>query len=278
MNSTQTFPRRAAPAWRPSVRLLLFFLAMLTCCALAARCVRADLLVSEVVTDPQGDHSENTGGNGVPYDDQPGTGTVSSVDEFVELIYVGSDVLDLTGAVLRMEDTTPATHVFGTTRAGSVRFSSGSRLNALQPGARILIGNPTGVLNNAVSLAVFGPDGALWDQVGIDDGNASSADDEALHRVFDADGVTDAFRRGVISPLVVDLPGAPDGDGTSGSGTGSGSSPGDPGSGEPVPEPGTLLLVTAALACRRTLQRARSAWRRRRLAAPPPRQDLPRAA
>ena len=43
---------------------------------LLSAAARADcILLTEVVPDPQADHSENSGGNGVPFDLEPGDGT-----------------------------------------------------------------------------------------------------------------------------------------------------------------------------------------------------------
>ncbi len=53
-------------------------------CRRLSAVARADCIL---VTDPQADHSENSGGNGAPFDLEPGDGTVSSVDEFVELYF-----------------------------------------------------------------------------------------------------------------------------------------------------------------------------------------------
>ncbi len=229
----------------------------------------ADLIVSEVVTDPQGDHSENAGGNGVPYDDIPGTGTVSAVDEFVELFNTGGTLLDLRGVSLLMDDTSPRTHVFGTTTSGLVRFSAGSSLHALLPGGVVLLGNPTGSLNNRLSLVLLGIDGSEWDRWVIDDANATGPANESVHRVF-VEGVAQPLgERGVISPLVVlGFDGSPSGpsgpsdpsDPTAGGGGGSG--------GAPVPEPSTLYLVIAGGVLFETRRRARCASRQKQRATP----------
>jgi hypothetical protein len=216
--------------------LLRLFAPLLLAPLLAATTVaRADsLLITEVVTDPQGDHSENAGGNAVPYDSIPGSGTVSSVDEFVELHNGGTEIVDLRGFALDFLDSTPSRYVFGDSSVGVLRFSPGSAVDALLPGAFVLLGNPPGALNNALSIELRGPDGTLADAWIEVDGNATSALDESLTRRWNGVAFGAGLERGAITPL------------------------GPP----PVPEPAPWVLVAisalaAARATRRTAGRAR---------------------
>jgi hypothetical protein len=219
--------------------LLLFLLAA------APRAGADSILITEVVTDPQGDHSENAGGNGVPFDLVPGTGTVSSVDEFVELFNAGAEPADLTGFTLDFLDTTPSRYTFGSTGGtGTLLFTSGSSLAHLLPGGFVLLGNPPGALNNDLDLELRDPLGALCDRLAAVDGNAASGLDEAVARLWTGQAFLDEIRHGPISPL---------------------------GPGAPVPEPGGLGwigLTVLAVVSRATAGRAPPAGSRRPSGAP----------
>ena len=217
--------------------ILLFFL--------LSAVARADcILVTEIVTDPQADHSENSGGNGAPFDLEPGDGTVSSVDEFVELYNAGTEALDLTGFSIEFRDTTPSSFLFGTS-SGILRFSEGSHLESLAAGAFVLLGNPPGTINNKVTIDVRDPLGVLVDSFEIEDGNASSAADEAIFRVWTGELFLDRPDQGVITPLA--FPAA-----------------------EPVPEPAAALLLGSSLLAvlGASARRARCGSRRRPRGAP----------
>ena len=220
--------------------LLLLFLA-----AAAPRAGADSILLTEVVTDPQADHSENAGGNGVPYDLLPGTGTVSSVDEFVELYNSGAVPVDLTGFTLDFLDTTPSRYTFGSTSGtGTLLFTSGSSLEHLLPGGFVLLANPPGALNNDLDVELRDPLGALWDLLAAIDGNATSGLDEAVARLWTGQSFLDETRHEPISPL---------------------------GPGAPVPEPGGLGwigLTVLAVVSRATGGRAPPVGRRRPSGAP----------
>ena len=149
---------------------------------LAASAHAGPILITEVVTDPQGDHSENSGGNGVAYDAVPGNGTISSVDEYVELYNAGGTVFDLRDYVLRFWDTTPSEYFFRDTPGGVLRFSGLSSVDAFMPGDFVLLGNPPGALNNSLRVDLETVHGMLFDSVRIPDGNATGASDEAVAR------------------------------------------------------------------------------------------------
>ena len=222
-------------------------LVLLLLAAAAPRAAADSILITEVVTDPQADHSENSGGNGVPYDLFPGAGTISSVDEFVELFNAGGAPLDLTGFELAFLDTTPSSYVFGsTTGTGTLLFTSGSSLEQVLPGGFVLLGNPPGSLNNSIEIELRDPLGALLDLLLVEDGNATSGLDEAVARLRTSQGFLDETQRAPISPL-------------------------GPDASPVVPEPGGLAwlgLSVLAGASRATGGRARRAASRRRSGAP----------
>jgi len=215
-----------------------------------AACARADTLrITEIVTDPQGDHNESSGGNGTPFDSTPGTGSITSSDEFIELRNFGGELLDLSGHVLQFSDSTPSFYTFGTSTGGTLRFSTGSTLNALQPGAFVLLGNPPGALNNKIGVLLLDANGdALdqWDLVGDVTGNATGTDDEAVLKApygeMYAHATITPLAEGPFPDLMADVQ--------------SGEGP------TPTPEPGTLWLLAltgaAAAAARRRKARCAS--------------------
>jgi hypothetical protein len=213
--------------------------------ACGAEPVLADsLLISEVVTDPQADHSENSGGNDAPYDLLPGDGTISSVDEFVEIFHTGSLPLDLTNYQLVFDDTTPSAYEFGVSSGGVLLFSLGSSLDAFLPGGYALLGNPPGALNNRLDVSLRDASGSLVDLLEIEDGNASSTLDEAVARIWTGTGYLAESTRSRVTPLGPELPNQ-----------------------NPVPEPASILLlgISAAAAARASRRRARREKGQKRL-------------
>lgn len=200
---------------------------------------RADsLLLTELVADPQSDHSESAGGNGVPFDALPGSGTVSSVDEYVEIFNPCPNAVDLRGHRLEFLDSTPSAFVFGVSSGGVLRFSPGSNLEGLAPGGFALLGNPPGAVNNRVTVRLLDPRGTVLDAIPDADANATGLADEALARVYGGGAFGGRFVRDVATPLAPSTP---------------------------VPEPATawLLAVSALLAGAASARRARRARRRR---------------
>jgi hypothetical protein len=190
----------------------------------AARTAPADcLLITEVVTDPQLDHSESSGGNQVRFDALPGDGAVSSIDEFVEIYNAGVAAVDLRGFALEFLDTTPARFELGASRSGTLRLSPGSTLEGLLPGGYLLLGNPPGALNNRIDIALRDPDGAVVDLLRVENGKAHSAFEEAVARRWTGTRFLPGTHRAPVSPLG---PGVP----------------------RPIPEPAAWLLAALSAA------------------------------
>jgi len=252
MNKIQPPPRKPvhpsrAPSWSAALGSFATLLSIATVLFLTTGSACAGTLgITEVVTDPQADHSENAGGNGIAFDAVPGTGTISSSDEFIELYWAGDAAVDLTGYRLDFLDTSPSSYVFGQSTAGTLRFSSNSKLTALLPRGSVLLGNPPGALNNNIRIELLTPSGELsdvWDLFGPGlDGNATGPDDEAVALRIPAGG---SLFHTSITPLWVEESAPRDPAGA----------PGTPAA--VTPEPATawlcaLSVVAALLARRRT--------------------------
>lgn len=170
----------------------------LLCCFALSSTAYAQVLINEIVTDPQVDWNDSEGGNGVRFDDVPGTAPATETDEWVELLNVSGTPVNLTSWTLYMFDTTPSSCVLGSTQyhAG---LSSGSTVAGLQPMGRLVIGNPPGAINNNSHLVLRNANGTVVDEVELGDldfaadgtsNNAPSGDahggwDEAIGRVPD---------------------------------------------------------------------------------------------
>lgn len=136
------------------------------------------VLISEVVTDPMQDHNESTFGNGVLFDAEPGSGTVGSTDEYVE-IYNGTDLaVSLLGWTLTMEDGTDEVQTLGEDVENSY-FSSGGGFENFQPGEFVVLGNPAGSINNEVTLTLSDENQELVDSIYVEDANADDLATEA---------------------------------------------------------------------------------------------------
>lgn len=128
----------------------------------------ARVLITEVVTDPQQDHSESSPGNGIEFDEIPGVGTVSSSDEYIEIFNGTPDAVDMSQWSLNMLDGTDVFQDLSTTVTSHV-----------QPGEFLVIGNPTGAINNTVTIELLDESDVLIDSVSVDDANAAGIEDEA---------------------------------------------------------------------------------------------------
>jgi len=225
------------------MRHILLSLALMLAAAFAAPRASADLIITEIVTDPQSDHSENSGGNATPYDSVPGNGTVSSVDEFLELYNAGPGTLDLTGYSISLQDTTPSTYTFGTTTSGTLLFSGSGSTTSLAPGEFVLLGNPPGAMNNTGEILLYDSSGDLIESFAILDGNATSVLNESVARIWSGSEFVFGTGRDRITPL------APT---------------------NPIPEPSGLALgaLTLLAAYRASARTARHAVRRRRRGGP----------
>ncbi|MCE7992289.1 MAG: T9SS type A sorting domain-containing protein [Roseivirga sp.] len=174
----------------------------------AANIYEGNVVINEVVTDPQQDWSTNSF-NGIA-----GSGAISSgTDEWVEL-YINTAGIDLTGWTIELNDGTDVTGdltssgAFSTSRyitAGSGSFTS------TEVGDFLVLGNVdgSGAINNDATIILKDNHGSIIDQVTLGgdtgeapSGNASSTANESIQRIpngtdTDADDVD--FIAGVSS-------------------------------------------------------------------------------
>ncbi|MEK7809083.1 MAG: lamin tail domain-containing protein, partial [Chloroflexota bacterium] len=161
------------------------------------------VVINEVVTDPQQDWNDSSGGDGVSFNATVGSGSITDTDEWLELYNAGSTAIDLTsstGWVLTITDSSTDTLNFlSSTSTAIFVFSNGGSLNNFQAGEYLVIGNPPGTMNNDVYLVLKNSSGTTVDDVelgnvsgvgtssdGASDGNATSINDEAVARVPNA--------------------------------------------------------------------------------------------
>ena len=137
------------------------------------------VLLNELCISPLVDWSDTEGGNLIAYDGVPGTGLVTSVDEWIELRvggvvpldlrtwtiveYTGPSVIQPARAVTRLGD--GPTRVVGT----------GTGIADVQPGDYVVLGNPSGALLASAWIELRDGSGAIVDAVEVG-GNQSASD------------------------------------------------------------------------------------------------------
>ena len=169
--------------------------------ATTASATASPFVINEVVTDPQSDWGQSVGGSGNPFDGVPGDGTVTSSDEYIELLNISETAQSLQGYILEMTDTTPEIECFtfdttdiACTQSDVYRVfqndgteiilgSLADRLQAVPPGGYVVLGNPTGALNNTITLTLLN-DGLVLDTVAL--GESGSPDADAIARADEA--------------------------------------------------------------------------------------------
>ncbi|MCP5464294.1 MAG: lamin tail domain-containing protein [Deltaproteobacteria bacterium] len=136
------------------------------------------VLITELVTDPQQDHGESSPGNGVVFDSAAGSGTIGSNDEYIEIYNGTEESVDLSSWTLKMNDGTDEEQSLGDENTETY-FSAGGASTLFQPGEFMVIGNPSGAMNNSITVQLFNEEDALVDEVSVEDANADAESDEA---------------------------------------------------------------------------------------------------
>lgn len=136
------------------------------------------VFVSEVVTDPQQDHNDTSGGDGVLFNGTPGSGTVGSTDEYIELYNGTGTEVDLTGWSLVMTDGSDVSAALDDS-SWQTYFSKGGNVAEFLAGEIAVFGNPTGDLKNTIIVSLYNAEAESVDELDIADGNADTVTNEA---------------------------------------------------------------------------------------------------
>ena len=141
----------------------------------AAPPVLSGIVISEVVLAAQQDWGKSAG-VGLPFDGIPGTGTVSSRDQFIEIQNTGTVDVSLAGWSIAVIDTSDGaetiTPLANDAEEGVVlSLGGGSVGNILEPGDFAVIGNPIGTVGNDALILLRDQRSVVVDkvEVGVDD-------------------------------------------------------------------------------------------------------------
>jgi hypothetical protein len=199
--------------------------ATLTFTTEAAPPSNASVIINEVCVEAQQDW-DHSSDNGTPFSVTPGSDATdtSSADEWIELqVSATGQSVNMTNFVVEVfngpsiDDASLQVTTLNATKAtrGEIQFSSGTLAN-VPAGARVVVGNPTGSMNNDLYLVVRDATGLILDEVEIGgltaatdrggdgvegagagapdekvNGNSSGLGDETIIRRRDANGPID---------------------------------------------------------------------------------------
>ncbi len=138
------------------------------------------VLINEVVVSPVRDWSDDAGGDLEPFSATPGTGLVSSEDEWIELLSGIATPTDMTSysivVFVGANDLGASRNVTRLGAGGPVRVvGAATNLTTIQQGDRIVVGNPRGALFHDCWIELRDDAGVLLDAVEIG-GNAVAED------------------------------------------------------------------------------------------------------
>jgi hypothetical protein len=152
--------------------------------------------ISEVVVTPTHDWSGAT----PAYTGPPGSGSISSDDEYIELLNADDVPVDLRDWVLRIKDAEIKNTKIGT--QGTLVFSAGSTIENFMPGGYLVIGNPTGTSSTDLYVTLLSPSGAVVDDVEI--GGLTASRDTEGDGVGDGAPAADSngFSRGAFDEAI----------------------------------------------------------------------------
>ena len=141
----------------------------------------ADVRLNEICGQPQQDWSDDEGGDGLPYSATPGTGTIDSDDEWIEIVnlrpgatdmsgysvvlYRGTNLIDDPAALTPLDTLNSVVQVIGT----------GTGVADVRQNDRIVIGDPGGALPPDFWLELRDDSGVLIDTVEVG-GNSAGTD------------------------------------------------------------------------------------------------------
>ncbi|MFH1598231.1 MAG: lamin tail domain-containing protein [Patescibacteria group bacterium] len=146
------------------------------------------VLISEICTDPQSDWSTND------FNGTAGDGSVTSSDEYLEIVNVSIQNIDLTGWTIKYEDSQVDVDQIDVSLVKNETVEGD--ITQFQPNQYYILGNPVGSMNNDLRVELYDSLGNLidrvtlgdWDDGNLEDnapdGNAGSADDEVVARNY----------------------------------------------------------------------------------------------
>ncbi|WP_421764881.1 right-handed parallel beta-helix repeat-containing protein [Ekhidna sp.] len=139
------------------------------------------VLINEVVTNPRTDWSTND------FDGTDGGGTISEVDEWIEL-YIGTDSLNLTKWTFNISDSDGAFNgdLTSTGAFDVVNYIGSGDFTQTAVGDYLVLGNPDGGndMNTDVYIQLFDADGTMIDDVEIGDNEEGDAVDDGAPNSF----------------------------------------------------------------------------------------------
>ncbi|MCX6354563.1 MAG: lamin tail domain-containing protein [Candidatus Aureabacteria bacterium] len=147
---------------------------------------RGSVVINELVTDPLLDWNDTSGGDGIPFNEIPGDGTVDSADEWIEIYNKSDFPVDLSGWSIYLIDSVPSVEELGRGTA-ILRFSEGSGLTSFQPAAYLVIGDPAGNLSSSILVMLRDPSDAVMDTIEIGDDYEGDGDDDGVRIAIPGD-------------------------------------------------------------------------------------------
>lgn len=132
---------------------------------------------TEVVTDPQQDWNDSSGGNGILFDAVVGNGKIGSTDEWIEIKNQSSGPVNLVDWRIEMKDGTDESDLL---KNGQLLFSDESNLENFQSNDFLVFGNPSGDMKNEIQLQLFNSENQLIDEIFVEDGNAGDFLEESV--------------------------------------------------------------------------------------------------
>jgi hypothetical protein len=178
------------------------------------------LRISEVVVDPQQDWSDDTG---TPFDPIPGEGSITSSDEYVEIVNASNDFIDLREYRLEMIDGTDEVFLFSNPSSAILRFNPPwATVTSFPPCGVVVIGNPRGENNNQTLFRLVDGNNRVVDQIHLTGasslqglpgvyynpaggGNATGPENEAVYPLW-VTGENPPLVQGYASPTSAPCP------------------------------------------------------------------------
>ncbi len=148
---------------------------------------RTGVHITEVVTDPLVDFGDSSGGDGIAFNKNVGSGSVSSNDEYIEIYNAKQESLNISQWCLIMEDGSNANVTLSDSN-WETYFSNGGDINNFQADEVAVFGNPSGSMSDSIAITLFDENGTIQDTLTVTNGDASGVDEQA-YQDDDGDGV-----------------------------------------------------------------------------------------